>query len=99
MLLIILFIVWLLIEGLFMLGFGVDIWLFVLFFDIDVFFVLFSVILVVNLFEWVIICLKLVMLGILDVDEGREFDRVLNLKIEEKDEVFDFMFFIWVVIM
>lgn len=29
------------------------------------------------------------MLGIPDVDEGREFDRALNLKMEEKDEVLD----------
>lgn len=57
--------------------------------DIDALLALPSATSAANLSERAITRSKSAMLGIPDVDEGREFDRALNLKMEEKDEVLD----------
>lgn len=70
-------------------GSGVDTRSLVPLLDIDALLALPSATSAANLSERAITRSKSAMLGIPDVDEGREFDRVLNLKIEEKDEVLD----------
>lgn len=57
--------------------------------DVDALLALPSAISAANLSERAITRSKSAMFGISDVDEGRELDRVLNLKMEEKDEVLD----------